>query len=124
MRHDREDKGREVRSGIAKAFRALRKQGYVAKAHFSCCGSCGTAELGMMNPLPTKWVFFHRQGSANLRNRGEVRVVWGDTVENGQEIAKAFTDAGLTVDWNRTVDETIGVSLPKAKPEFVLVGEF
>ena len=47
-------------------FAALRKIGIVCRKNFTCCGSCGRAE--MLEKYPGKdYVFFHRQMADDLR---------------------------------------------------------
>lgn len=35
----------EAKTAILKAFASLRKQKYIARANFSCCGTCASSEI-------------------------------------------------------------------------------
>jgi hypothetical protein len=64
---------RTDRDRLADAFKALRRQGYLARANFSCCGSCGSYELGerlAARPALNGYVFWNRQSNDAFKQRG------------------------------------------------------
>ena len=81
---------------INRAFKELRKAGYVAKQDFACCMNCGWSELG---DIP-KAVFYSHQDTSRFKNYGELLLSWdGD----GSEIVRIFENAGLKVNWNGSI---------------------
>lgn len=94
-----------VRKRISAAYRALRKAGYVCKHSWKCCLGCGNAA---MPEGTTKAVFYHRQDAANLRKTGHVYLAW---TGRGTVVADAMRDAGLTVQWDNSIQTRIRVSL-------------
>jgi hypothetical protein len=63
----------EIKAFVLKTnqlFAALRKIGIVCRKNFTCCGTCGRAE--MLKKYPGKdYVFFHRQEDGRLRHGAE-----------------------------------------------------
>jgi hypothetical protein len=92
------------RDRIAAAFKALRKQGFETHMNWQCCQSCGGAAL---RDGTSRWAFYHRQDATGFNRDGNIRdavhIAFGATVEDGQAIQKALTDAGLRVAWDGTV---------------------
>jgi hypothetical protein len=79
---------------ITKAFRALRKKGYIAKQNFMCCQSCALAEL----PEGTeKYVFYHRQDNTQLIRTGSCHLAWGG---DGKAIVDVLEAEGLLTSWD------------------------
>jgi hypothetical protein len=92
-----------IKDKINKAFRALRKAGYVAHQNWQCCQSCGCAALP---DGCKKYVFYHSQDADNLRKRGSVHLAWdGD----GTEIATILQKNGLKVNWNGSRDKRMEI---------------
>lgn len=105
-----EEDARAVRAGITKAFRILRKRGYVALQNFMCCQSCARSEIANRfdkKGTPEedrKLVFYHQQDAVALRETGTVFLAWSG---NGWEIAYALRDAGLQVEWDGDPEKRI-----------------
>ena len=111
------DYSREARPKITKAFRGLRKIGFVARQSFWCCSSCAWAALEEKDagkPI----VFYHKQGNDYFKRTGNVYLTFGRNVDNsddedvaniGKQIVSALTREGLTVEWDGTAGTTIQV---------------
>ena len=76
------------------AFNALRKNGYVAEQNFTCCQTCGWAEL--TDEQAKKAVFYHRQDNADKVKKLPFHLSWAG---NGVEICKILTDNNVQVEW-------------------------
>lgn len=100
-------------TSLSKAFKTLRKAGYIAKQNFTCCSSCGwyaiAEELRAKGADDAaiegaKIVFYHSQDATNLRKTGNVYLAWaGDPTE----IRKAFECEGFEVEHNGSEAERI-----------------
>ena len=97
---------------IDDAFAALRAQGFFAKAHHTCCQSCGTAEIP--EDKEDAYVFYHMQDADYLKADGICYLAWGG---RGQTICTALREEGLEVDWDGSEHTRIKVSglVPPAK---------
>ena len=115
----RED--RETRPLVMKAFRRLRKAGYVAKANFMCCGTCASSACFEEAEETKKAgvVWWHKQDDTSYRETGELWIGFGsvdDVSEStnsdavGQDVVKALVDAGLKVEWNGSSKQRIRVT--------------
>jgi hypothetical protein len=102
----------QFRALLTKGFGIIRARGYEAHEKFWCCQSCGCAAL----PEGTKnYVFYHEQDEERIREaekrglRPDTHLAWGG---DGEEIRKAFLEAGLAVTWGGDENTRILVSLP------------
>lgn len=98
------------------AFAKLRKSGIVARKSFSCCRSCGSAELGQIVSEKDKvgYTFYSRQSKDDVKFGGGVYLNYATKNIDGEDIneklerartlgntIKKFLEAeGLDVDWN------------------------
>ncbi|MET9955540.1 hypothetical protein ABZ135_28895 [Streptomyces sp. NPDC006339] len=94
---------------ITAAFAALDAAGIVAREHFTCCRSCGTAEIGMEDGAEEArgFVFFHTQCTEGAAAGGPLYLMYGGfdgspatTAAIGGEVAEALRGQGLTVEWD------------------------
>jgi hypothetical protein len=90
---------------IAKAFRTLRKLGYFARQNWMCCQGCGWAAV----PDQDKVVFYHSQDREHFIETGNLYLSWSG---DGEEIVKAFHEAGLCVKWDGDTGTRILVADP------------
>ena len=115
------------RENIKRAFRKLRKQGYIARMNFMCCSSCAWYEIGGYAlagirkeelPEPEKVVFFNKQSNDSFDNKGNLKyslcLQWaGDP----SEIMVALKGEGLLVEHNGDESQTIFVNSKEPERE-------
>lgn len=107
------------------AFAALEDEGIVARQHFTCCGTCGVAEIGdeidtvvARGHAVDGYAFYHMQdtesaveGDGLYLNYGSIDDDDARSVEIGRRIATVIAAAGLEVDWDGSLGKRIGVRL-------------
>jgi hypothetical protein len=96
---------KKIARRIDDAFAALRAQGFFAKAHHTCCQSCGLAEIP--DNKEDSYVFYHMQDADYLKEDGICYLAWGGC---GQTICTALRDQHLEVDWNGSEHTRIAVT--------------
>lgn len=96
-------KGKEK---LNKAFRELRKAGYVAKQNYWCCQSCAWASLS--DEKNEYVVFYHKQDGDDLKEKGECRLAWSG---DGYEIKRILEDNGVKVGWDGSDDQRIEIDI-------------
>lgn len=106
------------------AFKLMRKAGILARQNFTCCGSCGNAEMSMMlAKMPEKRsakikgvCFYHSQGNSRMNKGGDLYLQYSSkvdddldlgTVQIGHLVVSCLKEAGLGVEWNGKASETI-----------------
>ena len=112
---------------LVAGLKALDAQGIVARENFTCCGTCGTAEI--WDEIDTVkasgkdvrgYVFFHQQGTEHAVEGYGINFSYGSAVENATEeqeiaIAQALADEmrsrGFKVDWNGKLSMCVMVEL-------------
>ncbi|MFF3112094.1 DUF6891 domain-containing protein [Kitasatospora sp. NPDC057904] len=115
---------------LGAAFDALEGEGVVAAMDFTCCASCGYAEIGDEADENSRgFVFFHQQdteraaaGQGLMLRYGGFRAADGPdgegsadaaalrTVGIGREVVAALTAEGLSVEWDGSPDRAILVA--------------
>ncbi|MGW2249883.1 DUF6891 domain-containing protein [Kitasatospora sp. NPDC001660] len=116
---------------LVAAFDALEEEGIVAAMDFTCCASCGYAEIGDEADEDSRgFVFFHQQDTeraaaghglmlryGGFRTAGEQGgpVESADaaalrTVEIGREVVAALAAEGLPVEWDGSPGKAILVT--------------
>jgi hypothetical protein len=107
------------------AFAELESNGIVARQDFSCCGTCGVAEIfdemdpGKGRSSPVRgYTFFHMQdteaaadGSGLYLNYGSVKEGEGAAVAIGHEIVSTLRKHGLTSRWDGALNKRIDVGI-------------
>ncbi|WP_051612595.1 DUF6891 domain-containing protein [Hyphomonas polymorpha] len=110
------------------ALDTLETEGIVTRENFSCCGTCGAAEIGAeiedfaaeTGRPATGYVFFHQQDTQNAVdghalhfNYGTASPDWTEakSLAIGQRLFDALKSVGLTPDWDGTIDRRVAVSL-------------
>lgn len=110
---------------LDRAFAALEQRGIVCRQNFTCCGTCGHAEIGDEmesvredGTLVRGYAFYHMQDTERAVEGAGVYLAYGATEEGtpaavriGHEICDALRAEGLEVDWDGTLERRIGVSL-------------
>ncbi|GAB2852579.1 hypothetical protein GCM10022221_60010 [Actinocorallia aurea] len=101
---------------ILRAFAALTGAGVTARAHFTCCQSCGLAEIGeAAAPDARGYVFFHYQDTESAVENSRLHLSYGSfhsadaDVPIGHEVVAALTAEGLNPVWDGTVRNRIAL---------------
>ncbi|MFE5815035.1 DUF6891 domain-containing protein [Streptomyces sp. NPDC056479] len=99
------------------AFRALESSGITARENFTCCRSCGMAEIGAEREDARGFVFFHQQVVEHAANGHGLSLHYGGfdgseetTTGVGREVTAALADVGLSTDWDGSPDRAINVT--------------
>jgi hypothetical protein len=107
------------------AFAALEARGVIARQHFTCCGTCGSTEIGdeidavQQAGGPTRgYAFYHEQDTEAATEGRGLYLNYG-ACDEGEEAALAVARDivtqieahGLRTDWNGSWTQRIGVSL-------------
>jgi hypothetical protein len=109
---------------LDEAFTALEAEGIVARQNFTCCQTCGHAEIwGEIEEASAErdidgYVFYHMQDTESACEGGGLYLAYG-TTEGGSEeaadigwrIVGALERAGLTVHWNGKTSQRIAVQV-------------
>lgn len=98
------------KESLNKAFRTLRKAGYLAKQNFMCCSSCGWAEINAIPDDSKKAVFYHTQDADDLKDYGNCHLSWrGD----GHEIVRILVENGVDATWDGHHTTRIEINIGK-----------
>jgi len=107
------------------AFAALEAGGVITRQNFTCCGTCGSAEIWDEIEAvakaggPTRgYAFFHMQDTERAAEGGSLYLNYG-ACDDGEEAALAvgkdivtqLEAHGLQTEWNGTWSQRIAVSL-------------
>lgn len=107
------------------AFAALETKGIIARQNFTCCGTCGSYEIGdeieaaQKAGLPAHgYTFYHMQDTDRAVEGDGIYLNYGSE-EEGEEAALAVAAEivaeleahGLQTNWNGSLNQRIGVSL-------------
>lgn len=96
----------KLSSDLDKAFKELKKMGFLALQDHWCCKSCGCGDLEDSK----KWCFFHRQdletifegkGSCYLTFGGSNNCIDKKVIEIGNEIMEIFNKCNLEPEWDK-----------------------
>lgn len=121
---------------ITDVFRALRKQGIVAKQSFSCCQSCARYELAeAFDGAPASsrakmkgCVFYTRQDAPVFRTGGTLYLRYGQlhgdrngdseltTMQVGEIVVEALRQHGLDPRWDGKDTSAIEVEVQDVRP--------
>ncbi|MFI8081414.1 DUF6891 domain-containing protein [Kitasatospora sp. NPDC086009] len=93
---------------LTRAFTALEAAGITARENFTCCHSCGQAEIaGVGSPDARGFVYFHSQSTDAAAAGHGLSLDYGgfdDSAETtaavGREVVAALAVAGLPADWD------------------------
>jgi hypothetical protein len=107
------------------AFAALTTAGIVARQDFTCCSTCGVAEIG--DEIATEvaagrvvrgYTFFHQQGTESAVEGHGLMLTYGAldeteaaAVKIGEEIVAVLETHGFKCDWDGKIEKCIGVPL-------------
>lgn len=93
---------------LSRAFLALEGLGVIARENFTCCRSCGRAEIGAAGPSDARgFVYFHQQCTDAAAAGHGLTLLYGGfdgaaetTVSIGREVVAALDAVGLPVCWD------------------------
>ncbi|MFF4650703.1 DUF6891 domain-containing protein [Streptomyces sp. NPDC001380] len=93
---------------LTRAFAALEAAGITAREHFTCCRTCGGAEIGAAGaPDARGFVYFHSQCTGSAAAGRGLTLLYGGfdgseetTAAVGREVAAALGAVGLPVVWD------------------------
>lgn len=84
---------------IARAFAALRRQGYFARMNLRCCQTCALTEIP--EDKAKRYVYYHAQDAKSLNEDGcltdSLFIGWAG---DAYEIIKVLQQVGLRVEHN------------------------
>lgn len=107
---------------ITAVFAGLDGRGIVARENFTCCRSCGLAEIGAEREEGDTrevrgFVFFHSQCTEGVAAGGGLSLLYGGfdgsektTAAVGREVTAALSEAGLSVTWDGSPGSAIEVT--------------
>lgn len=103
---------------ITRAFTALRESGITARENFTCCSTCGDAEIGDAGePGARGYVYFHTQCTDAAAAGHGLTLFYGgfdDSRETaatvGREVVAALEAVGLRTEWDGDPDWAIVVT--------------
>lgn len=107
------------------AFAALERDGIVMRHNFTCCGTCGSAEIWdeisgfeQAGSRAYGYGFYHMQdteaavdGYGLYLNYGACEDGAEPAIATGRAIVEALAQQGLQTDWDESWEKRIGVSL-------------
>ena len=107
---------------LERAFARLGADGILAEENFTCCKSCGLAEIGGELPEDTVmdgYAFFHQQDTSRAATGRTLLLAYGDftddekesTVAIGRRVVAALTAEGLRTEWSGEANQRIAVAL-------------
>ncbi|MFF4445269.1 DUF6891 domain-containing protein [Streptomyces sp. NPDC001502] len=103
---------------LSRAFAELDAAGITAREDFTCCRSCGQAEIGAEGGPETRgFVYFHSQCTDAATAGHGLTLLYGGfdgtsatTAAVGREVIAALTRAGLPTQWNGDPGQSITVT--------------
>lgn len=107
------------------AFSALEAEGVIARQNFSCCGTCGSAEIwdevdaARAQGRPGHgYAFYHQQDTESAVEGYGIYLNYGSSEEGpqaavavGRRVVEQLEKHGLRTDWDGSIEKRIGVSL-------------
>ncbi|QNP65865.1 DUF6891 domain-containing protein [Streptomyces genisteinicus] len=103
---------------ITRAFTALEAAGITAREHFTCCRTCGDAEIGEETaPGSRGFVYFHTQSTESAAAGRGLALLYGAfgdaegaTAAVGREVVAALDAVGLRTEWDGDPRAVISVT--------------
>lgn len=107
------------------AFEALETSGIVSRQNFTCCGTCGVAEIGAeiedaeaAGQIVRGYTFYHAQDTEAAVDGGGLYLNYGAVEDDpnaaraiGRAIAAELTAHGLEASWDGDLKRRIAVTL-------------
>lgn len=110
---------------LDQAFDALEAGGVIARQNFTCCGTCGVAEIeyeikqaAAVGRHPVGYAFYHAQdteaaaeGYGIYLNYGALESSEAAALAIGQSIVQTLRAHGLSPEWDGTIGKRIAVPM-------------
>ena len=104
------------------AFATMEARGLVARQNFTCCNTCGRAEIwdeivaAEESREVIGYAFYHMQDTESAVEGGSIyikygAVVGGSAVEVGQRILDSLHECRVDADWSGSANDAVKVSL-------------
>ncbi len=109
------------------AFEMLEDEGIVARQNFTCCGTCGAAEIGTeiddfeaIGRKASGYVFFHQQDTESAVESGSLYISYGAadsetgdeaSVAIGRKLHDTLQSVGLKPIWDGKINHRVGVAV-------------
>ncbi len=129
---EEQNKRIQAKDLLSKAFKLLRKKGYIARQSFSCCNNCAGYEIATeltkkiekdpsVRDKISGVVNYSVQSKNDLVERGLLYLQFGnietvkfgdigkDSKEVGKDILQALADVGLQFHWEGDITQCIAV---------------
>ena len=101
-------------------FQELRIYGWAAEKDWTCCNTCGRAEMEEYFGKNKPYVFYHLQSAENLNETGSVYLNYGITggtdnqmIKIGKELSKTLEAYNLKPEWNGKLETKIKITVRK-----------
>ncbi|MER6493555.1 MULTISPECIES: DUF6891 domain-containing protein [Streptomyces] len=102
---------------LTRAFDALTTRGVTARENFTCCRTCGTAEIGAERAEGDRgFVYFHTQCTESAAEGRGLMLLYGGfdgsaetTREVGHDVVAELGAAGLSAVWDGDPDKAIEI---------------
>ena len=110
------------------AFLEMRKHGILAEGEWTCCLSCGVAEMQEVadrypkGRTPIGYCFYHGQDTDSLEETGTTMLAFGSLckisdVEVGRIAVECLNRAGVSTVWSGSERQRIQFTLPRRRNE-------
>jgi len=110
------------------AFDMLEDDDIVARQHFTCCGTCGAAEIGaeiddfeeLSGRTARGYVFFHQQDTESAVESGSLYISYGasdatapteEALTIGQRLFEVLQSVGLKPVWDGKINHRVGLAI-------------
>ncbi|MBG0829429.1 hypothetical protein HS041_16810 [Planomonospora sp. ID67723] len=103
---------------LSRAFALLEAAGITARENFTCCRTCGQAEIGAAGaPDARGYVYFHSQCTDSAAAGRGLALLYGGfdgspdtTASIGREVVAALGETGLSAEWSGDPSQSITVT--------------
>lgn len=105
---------------LDRAFEKMEASGVLARQNFTCCQTCGHAEIWeeieqlKQEQEVSGYVFYHQQDTERVVSEGTLYLAYGavdgsdeSSLKTAEDACKHLRDSGFDVDWNGTVEKRI-----------------
>ncbi|MFE5029247.1 DUF6891 domain-containing protein [Streptomyces sp. NPDC056656] len=103
---------------LTRAFAVLEATGITARENFTCCRTCGQADIGGAgSPDARGFVYFHSQCTDSAASGDGLMLLYGgfdgspqSTASIGREVVAALAQAGLSVEWDGDPSKAVTIT--------------